>query len=127
MRVTRERPTWRDRYPDEVTCVRCLEVYDQMFLDRILWCDDCRHSARNRAGWWGWLGGLGFGLGVAAYVWLIIRPTDLVIGGWVGTLVAAIWIGQKIVRELVYGVMRVRNSRAVDAVPPTATGAEGVE
>lgn len=107
--------------------MRCLEVYDQMFLDRILWCDDCRRRARNRAGWWGWLGGLCFGLGVAAYVWLIIRPTDLVISGWVGTVVAAIWIGQKVARELAYGVMRFRNSRAVDAVPPTATGAEGVE
>lgn len=111
-------PTWRDRYPDEVTCVRCLEVLDQMLLDRLLWCDDCRRRARERAAWAGWLGGLVFGTGVAAYVWLIIEPSDLVIGGWVGTVVAAIWIGQKVAREIVYGAMRVRNARAVDAVPP---------
>ena len=125
--MTPERSTWRDRYPDEVTCVRCLEVHDQMLLDRILWCDGCRRRARNRAAWWGWLGGLGFGLSVAAYVWVVIRPTDLVIGGWLATVVAAIWIGQKISRELVYGTMRLRNARAVDAVPPAAAEAEPLE
>ena len=98
-----------------------------MLLDRLLWCDACRARARNRAGWWGWLGGLVFGMGVAAYVWLVIHPTDLVIGGWVRTVVAAIWIGQKIAREIVYGAMRGRNARAVDAVPPTTAGDEPVQ
>ena len=125
--MTRERVSWRDRYPDEVTCVRCLEVHDQMLLDRMLWCDDCRRLARERAGWWGWLGGLGFGLGVAAYVWFVIRPTELVIGGWIGTVVAAVWIGQKVARELVYGAMRFKNARAVDAVPPTHSESGPVE
>jgi len=117
--VAREKVTWRDRYPDEVTCVRCLEVHDQMFLDRLLWCDDCRGRARERAAWLGWLGGIAFGLGLGLYVWFAIQPTDLVIGGWAGTLVAAVWIGQKCSRELVYGGMRFRNARATDAVPPT--------
>lgn len=113
-----ERVSWRDRYPDEVTCVRCLDVHDQMFLDRLLWCDGCRRKARERASWYGWLGGLGFGAVVAGYVWLVIEPTDLVIGGWLATLVAAVWIGQKVAREMVYGAMRFRNARAVEAVPP---------
>lgn len=117
--MSRGKVSWRDRYPDEVTCVRCLEVHDQMFLDRMLWCDDCRRRARERAAWWGWLGGMLFGAGVAAYVWGVIRPTDLVLGGWVATVVAGIWIGQKVARELVYGGMRVMNSRATEAVPPT--------
>jgi len=118
--VSGERPTWRDRYPDEVTCVRCLEVYDQMYLDRLLWCDRCRQRAKARAGWWGWVGGIGFGAWVAVYVWIAIRPTDLVIGGWAATIAAAIWIGQKVAREIVYGAMRFRNARAVEAVPPSA-------
>jgi hypothetical protein len=118
----RERPTWRDRYPDEVTCIRCLELKDQMLLDRLLWCADCRARARNRAGWWGWLGGLIFGACVALYIWLAIRPTDLVIGGWVGTVIAAIWIGSKVAREIVYGAMRFRNAHAVDATPPDSPG-----
>jgi len=113
-----ERPTWRDRYPDEVTCVRCLGVHDLMHLDRLLWCDRCRARARNRAGWHGWLGGVLFGGLVAAYVWLVVRPTSLVIGGWVATVVAAVWIGSKVCREIAYGIMRFRNRRAVEAVPP---------
>lgn len=123
-----ERVSWRDRYPDEVTCVRCLEVHDQMALDRLLWCDGCRRRARNRASWWGWVGGLGFGAVVALYVFLVIRPSDLVIGGWVATVVAAVWIGQKVAREIVYGGMRFRNARAVEAVPPASpAGDEQVE
>ena len=55
---------------------------------------------------------------MAFYVWLTIGPSNLVIGGWVGTLAAAVWIGQKLSRELVYGGMRFKNARAVDARPP---------
>ena len=111
--------SWRDRYPDEVTCVRCLEVYDQIKLDRMLWCEDCRIRARNRAAKYGWFGGLAFGAGCAAYVWFTIRPTDLIVGAWTATLVTAVWIGQKVAREFIYGGMRFRNARAVEAVPPS--------
>ncbi len=117
--MSERRVSWRDRYPDEVTCVRCLEVHDQVQLDRMLWCADCRRRARERASWYGWIGGLAFGGACALYVWLVIQPTDLVIGGWLGTLVAAVWIGQKVAREMVYGAMRFTNARAVEAVPPT--------
>jgi hypothetical protein len=116
--VRKDRPTWRDRYPDEATCIRCLEVYDTMNLDRLLWCDACRRDARNRAGWWGWIGGLVIGAGVSLFIWLVIRPSDLLIGAWVGTVAAAIWLGQKVVRELAYGWMRFANRRAVEARPP---------
>lgn len=123
--MARKKPTWRDRFPDEVTCVRCLEVQPQVNVDRLLWCDDCRASARNRAGWWGWLGGWIFGAGIALYIWIAIRPTDLVLGGWFGTLAMAIWLGAKASREIAYGVMRFSNDRAVDAVPPSLTDIEG--
>jgi acyl-CoA synthetase (AMP-forming)/AMP-acid ligase II len=114
------RVSWRDRYPDEITCVRCLEPHDQTELDRMLWCSACRARARARAAWLGWLGGLLFGAGVAIYVWTAIRPTDLVIGGWIATVVAAVWIGSKVARELVYGIMRFRNVHAAEASPPDA-------
>jgi hypothetical protein len=84
-----------------------------MDLDRLLWCERCRAVARNRASWWGWLGGLLFGGGLALYVCIAIQPSDLVNGGWIATLVAAVWIGSKVARELVYGVMRFRNAHAV--------------
>lgn len=115
------RVSWRDRYPDEVTCVRCLEVHDQMSLDRLLWCEDCRRKARARATWWGWLGGLVFAGAIAAYVFLVIQPT-LIVGAWIATVVAAVWLGQKVARELAYGVMRFKNTRAVEAVPPDTAG-----
>jgi hypothetical protein len=118
------RASWRDRYPDEITCVRCLEIRDQMELDRLLWCARCRARARNRASWLGWVGGLLFGGGVALYVWIVIRPSDLVIGGWVATIVAAIWIGSKVAREIAYGIMRFKNAHAVEAMPPDAAGEE---
>lgn len=119
-------PTWRDRYPDRVTCVRCLEVYDLEDVDRLLWCARCRADARNRAGWWGWMGGWIFGGCVAAYIWFVIRPSDLLIGAWVGTVAAAIWLGQKVAREFAYGVMRFENRRAAEARPPSL-GPDGPE
>ena len=112
---------WRERYPDAVTCVRCLNVHDLMQLDRMLWCDRCRARARDRAGWWGWVGGVGFGAAVASYIWVVVRPSDLVVGGWLATVVAAVWIGSKVTREIIYGAMRLRNARAVEAVPPSET------
>ena len=98
--------------------MRCLGVYDQMYLDRLLWCDRCRIRARNRASWWGWGVVLVFGGLVALYVWTVIQPTDLVIRGWLGTIAAATWVGSKVAREIIYGGMRFRNARAVEATPP---------
>jgi len=117
--MAKERVSWRDVYPDEVTCVRCLEVKYLMALDRLLWCDECRFRARERAAWWGWLGGVLFAGGVGLYVWFAIRPSDLIVGAWIATLAAAVWIGSKVCREIAYGVMRFRNSAATDAVPPS--------
>lgn len=116
--------SWRDRYPEEVTCVRCLEVQDQTHLDRMLWCESCRRKARERASWWGWIGGLAFGVVIALYVWFGIRPSNLIVGGWLATLAAAVWIGQKVAREIIYGAMRFKNARAVEAVPPSAADAD---
>lgn len=104
--------------------MRCLEVFDSVQLDRMLWCRDCRARARNRASWYGWIGGIAFAAACAAYVWFVIVPTDLVIGGWLATLVAAAWIGQKVAREMIYGAMRFLNARAVEAVPPTFEAAD---
>jgi hypothetical protein len=72
----------------------------------------------------GWVGGAIFGAGVALYIWGVIQPTDLVVGGWIATVVAAVWIGSKVARELVYGVMRIRNVHAAEAMPPD-TAQEG--
>lgn len=118
---------WRERYPGEVTCVRCLEVRDQAELDRLLWCEACRRSARADAARWGWIAGGVAAAALALWIWLVIQPSNLVIGGWIATVVAALWIGSKVAREIAYGIERYRNRRAVEAVPPAApdSGEEG--
>jgi len=87
-------------------------------MDRLMWCEECRDSARRRAGLWGWGIGLLFAICLALWIWTSIRPSDLVIGGWVATVVAAFWIGSRVARELAYGVMRFQNRKAAEAVPP---------
>ncbi len=115
-----ERPFSRTNDVDPLPCTRCGEPHDPMELDRLLWCERCRLVARNEAGWWGWGIGLAFAAGVVAYVWGVVHPTDLVIGGWVATVVAAAWIGAKVGRELVFGVMRAR-AKPGGAEPPGRT------
>jgi hypothetical protein len=55
---------------------------------------------------------------LALWIWLVVQPSDLVIGGWIATVVAALWIGARVGREVVYGVLRFKNRKAVEAVPP---------
>ncbi len=117
----------RDRIHNPVTCVRCLTVLDYTDVDRLMWCEECRAAAKRRAGWWGWLFGLLMGAALAAWIWLVVQPSDLVIGGWIATVVAALWIGGKVAREIAYGTMRFMNRRAVEAVPPVADAAEPSE
>jgi len=119
--MSERRVTWRDRYPEgDVTCIRCLQVYDVMELDRLLWCDDCQAKARERAGEWGWLLGFVFAAGLGVYVWFTIRPSaDLIPLAWIATFITSVWIGARVSREFVYGAMRFRNARAVEARPPS--------
>ena len=112
--------TWRSRFPDTATCVRCLQEKDLDVMDRLLWCDECREAARRRAGLWGWGVGVVFAALLALWIWLYIKPSDLVLGGWIGTVVAGLWIGGRVAREIAYGVMRYQNHKATDAVPPVA-------
>lgn len=104
--------------------MRCLEVKSVMELDRLLWCERCRRTARDRAGWWGWLFGVILAAGVAAYIWLVIRPTDVIIGGWIACVLTTAWLGSKLGREVAYGVMRFGNSRPGDAAPPPDEGSD---
>lgn len=116
--------SWRSRFPDEGTCVRCLETKDITDLDRIFWCQECREAARTRAKRWGWLAGGVAGASLALWIWLGVRPSDLIIGGWIATVVACLWLVSRISREVLYGGARYRNRRAVEATPPTDPPAE---
>ena len=109
---------WRSRFPDQTTCVRCLQKKDLEGIDRLLWCEDCRESARRRSAAWGWGAGAVLAAVLALWIWLHIQPSDLVIGGWIATVVAALWVGARVGREIAYGVMRFNNHKAAEAVPP---------
>lgn len=108
-------PFTREDPADQMACVHCGEMHDAVEMDRLLWCERCRRVERNRAGWWGWVIGLTFAACVGAYVWFVVHPTDVVIGGWVGTVVAAAWIGSKVGREMVFGILRARAPGAAGA------------
>ena len=87
-------------------------------MDRLLWCQECNAAARARAAIWGWIMGFFASVALALWIWLYIQPSDLVIGGWIATVVAALWIGSRVAREVAYGVIRFTNRKAVEAVPP---------
>lgn len=113
---------WKSRFPELATCVRCLEEKDVEEMDRLLWCQSCRETARKRAGVWGWAFGSVLAVALAVWIWTVIQPSDLIISGWVATVVAALWIGSRVAKELVYGVLRFTNRKAVEAVPPEVDG-----
>ena len=117
--VKRRRPAWGAPSPDETApCQRCGRPKDTLELDRLLWCEECRLDARERAAMWGWGEGFVFAALVAAYILVVVRPTDLVTAGWVGTVVAAVWIGGRLGREVTYGVMRYVQTREPDEAAP---------
>ena len=46
---------------------------------------------------------------LATWIWLYVRPSDLVLGGWIATVLAALYLAGRIVREIAYGVIRARS------------------
>ena len=100
----------RDSITDGMECSRCGQLKDRSDLDRLLWCDACRVRARFQAAARGRLAGLALAAIVAAYVWGVVRPSDLVLGGWIATVVGAFWIGGRIGREIFYGIERAKET-----------------
>lgn len=102
--------------------MRCLEVRENRELDRLLWCERCREETRQRAQ------RMSYGVGVllaallALWIWLVIQPSDLVLGGWIATVVAMLWVGARVSKEIIYGILRYQNRRAAQARPPGLDG-----
>lgn len=110
--------TWETNDSDEAACVRCLEMKPRPDLDRLLWCEACREAARARATSQGWVVGLVVAVILALWIWLYIQPSDLVIGGWIGTVLAAGYLSARMAREVLHATARIGNRPAVEAVPP---------
>ena len=65
-----------------------------------------------------WYVGLAVAVVLALWIWLYIQPSDLVIGGWIGTVVAAFYVSARVVREVLYAVARMRGEAAdLEATP----------
>jgi hypothetical protein len=110
---------WRERFPEDVTCVRCLQVKSVQELDRLLWCEECLAKARRRAALRGWMAGVALAIVLGLYIWLVIQPDlSLIPTAWIATLAVALYLGGRVARELFYGYERLANRRAVEAVPP---------
>ncbi len=102
----------------EATCLLCLQTKLRQDLDRLLWCDACVAAAQARALSQSWYIGLAVGVALALWIWLYIQPSDLVIGGWIGTVIAAFYLSARVARELLYAVARVRGGAADLGVAP---------
>ncbi len=102
----------------EATCLLCLQTKPRQDLDRLLWCDACVADARGRAVSQSWYVGLAVAVVLALWIWLYIQPSNLVIGGWIGTVVGAFYVSARVLREVLYAVARMRSGPAVGADPP---------
>ena len=104
----------------EATCLICLQTKPRQDLDRLLWCDACREAAQARAASRSWYVGLAVAVVLALWIWLYVQP-DLVIGGWIGTVLAAFYVSARAAREVLYTVARMRGGTAL----PGGTAAPG--
>lgn len=102
----------------EATCLLCRQTKPRQDLDRLLWCDACIAAAQARAASRSWYIGLVLGLALALWIWLYIQPSRLLIGGWIGTVVGAFYVGARVAREVLYAVARIRGEAAnLEATP----------
>lgn len=103
---------------DEDICVRCLQPNARADLDRMLWCDACAEAVSKRATSRGWMIGLATAVILTLWIWLFVQPSNLVIGGWVGTVLAAFYVTARVAREVLLAAARMRNRPVDGAVPP---------
>jgi hypothetical protein len=116
-----KRPFERSRDSlEDITCLRCLQPKPARDLDRLLWCKECVVKARRRAARRGWIAGTALAVVLGLYIGLVIRPDlSLIPALWVATLLIAFYLGARVTRELLFGLDRVRNRPAAEAVPPS--------
>ena len=95
----------------DLTCTCCGEPRKAADLDRLLWCEECIANARSQAKRFGWRLGGALAAGLAAWIFLVQRPSEIVIGGWIGAVVATLWLGARAGRAIWFGVLRFRARR----------------
>lgn len=110
MRAPPENARQRDRDPGvSLSCGRCGRACRARELDRHLWCDECVAAARARASGVGWKVGGVMAAVLAGWIYLVQQPSAMLIGGWIGAVLATFWLGARAGKELCYGVLRFRH------------------
>lgn len=120
----------RDPLAEDPLCIRCLVAKPVKELDRSLWCEECVAVARRRAVIRGWISGGVLALVLGLYIALWIRPDySLIPTAWAMVLAVAFYLGSRVAREFIFFWERLRNRRAVEAIPPAGDPEEeeGVE
>ena len=102
------RGRWQERLGEEVTCAHCGETRDSSDVDRMLWCVDCVAQAREKSGRIGTGIGVALAIAMAAWVWLSLKPTVLGPGAWLALVLASGYLGRRMSREIVFGIIRSR-------------------
>lgn len=106
----------------EASCALCLETTPREDLDRLLWCDTCVADAKAKAGVQSWYVAVVVAVVLTLWIWLDVQPT-LLIGGWVGAVLAALYMSSRVARELLYAVARMRGRVAqLRAAPEEPAG-----
>lgn len=93
---------------DGLQCANCGRLRPRADLDRLLWCEGCIEAGRARAARWGWGIGAVVAILTSGWIWAVVRPSDLVLGGWAACVVGVLWLGARFGREIVFGVYRSR-------------------
>jgi|TARA_B110000438_G_scaffold46592_1_gene46768 hypothetical protein len=101
---------WRLGEVDEAICSRCGQTNDYSDLDRILWCKECVDSVLDWAKARSWVVGVCIGVALCFWIWIVVEPSNMLIGGWAGTVLAAIYVSARVTREVLYGAVRMKAS-----------------
>ena len=92
----------------DLACASCGEDQAASELDRHLWCPACIAGERARARRIGWACGAALGVGLSLWIALVQQPSRMLLGGWAGAVLAAVWLGGRAGMEIAYGIARFR-------------------
>ena len=57
----------------------------------------------------GWSFGAVLAAVLAGWIYFVERPSAMLLGGWIGAVLATFWLGSRAGKELCYGVLRFRH------------------
>lgn len=92
----------------DIACANCGLTDPASNLDRHLWCERCIAASRARAKRIGWVCGAVLAVALSLWIYFVQQPSRMLIGGWLGAVLATFWLGGRAGMEVTYGVLRFR-------------------